>query len=52
MPTPEPDVILHNLEQFLSKWKDFTHEDKQIITAKGDKAFKNIKKSHLKGLLE
>ena len=36
MPTPEPSVILHNLDQFLSNWKDFTHEGKQIITGKGE----------------
>ena len=51
MPTPEPSVILHNLDQFLSKWKDFTHEGKQIITAKGEKAIKNIKNHILKGCL-
>ena len=51
MLTPESSVILHNLDQFLSKWKDFTHEDKQIITAKGEKAIKNIKNHILKGCL-
>ena len=27
MPTPEPSVILHNLDQFLTKWKGFAHDD-------------------------
>jgi len=36
MPTPALSVILHNLHQFLSKWKDFTHEGKQI-TGKGER---------------
>ena len=42
MPTPEPSVILHNLDQFLSNWEDFTHEGKQIITGKGEKTLKNV----------
>ena len=51
MPTPEPSLILHNLDQFLGKWKDFTHEGKQIITGKGEKALKNVKNHILKGCL-
>lgn len=51
MPTPEPSVILHNLDQFLSKWKGFAHDDKQLITQKGQKALKNIKSHILKGCL-
>ena len=51
MPTPEPSVILHNLDQFLGKWKEFTHEGNQIITGKGEKALKNVKNHILKGCL-
>ena len=29
MPTPDPSVILHNLDQFLSKWKDLAHDEFQ-----------------------
>ena len=43
MPTPEPSVILHNLDQFLGKWKEFTHKGNQIITGKGEKALKMSK---------
>ena len=51
MPTPEPSVILHNLDQFLTKWKGFAHDVKQLITQKGEKALKNIKSHILKGCL-
>ena len=51
MPTPEPSPILHNLDQFLSKWKDFTHEGKQVITGKGEKTLQNVKNHILKGCL-
>ncbi|CAH3193843.1 unnamed protein product [Porites evermanni] len=51
MPTPEPSVILHNLDQFLTKWKGLAHDDKQLITQKGQKALKNIKSHILKGCL-
>ena len=51
LPTPSPQLILNNINKFLTTWKDISHENQAVLTEATIKEIGNLRKHVHKGCL-